>query len=249
MDFSVEMSLDGRDAHRRPSGSRSCSQSRVGPPARQMGRDRSPNGSRRCSSIGARSQQSHGEGVSFLEGMRLLAGVGEDGAAAADGADAKKFGTRDWSQVVAGALAEGYARRHARSGGAGRVRPGGGSAGAAAALPGGRRALAAFHYPPRTRRVPGRRHGPGQDHPDHRAAAPVEARERRVQQENAAGAVPARGARVAAGELEKRARPVRPGAGRVFRASLRDARRPSSRKTTPRSCCAARTSSSRPIRC
>ena len=45
-------------------------------------------------------EQSHGEGVSFLEGMRLLAGAGGDGGGGdlADGAE----GTQEWARVLPG---------------------------------------------------------------------------------------------------------------------------------------------------
>ncbi len=45
-------------------------------------------------------EQGRAQGVSFLEGMRLLAGVGQDGKAGEEVAQAR---ARDWSQVVPGA--------------------------------------------------------------------------------------------------------------------------------------------------
>ena len=49
-------------------------------------------------------EQSHGDGVSFLEGMRLLAGAGGEGTSQ-DAASAQAE-TRDWAQVVAGSWLE-----------------------------------------------------------------------------------------------------------------------------------------------
>ena len=102
-------------------------------------------------------------GLSFAEAMRMLAGAavtGEDPAAT----DA------DWSRVTAGPwLAE--TLKALRSGGRRRSRSRPRAARHVAALPARRHAVAAPAVQPRPRRLPGRRHGPGQDHPGAVAAA------------------------------------------------------------------------------
>ena len=103
------------------------------------------------------------DGLSFAEAMRMLAGAavtGDDPAAT----DA------DWSRVTAGPWLE-QTLTGAAGGGRGRGRSGAGVERDVAALPACRHALDAPAVQPGAGRLPGRRHGAGQDDPGAVAAA------------------------------------------------------------------------------
>ena len=138
------------------------------------------------------------DGLTFAEAMRLLAGANVVADGAGDGTD------QDWSRVVAGPwLAETLKALRSPEGLA-RVEFGPRPARDVAAVPAGRRALAAPALSARPRRVPGRRHGPRQNHPGAGAAArPACGRGSRTTPE------PARRPRLAAGQLGRRDRALR----------------------------------------
>ena len=143
------------------------------------------------------------EGVSFLEGMRLLSGVsaglgGGVSAAAAAAVDARR----------GGALARRGARRSEPAARQPRGRSRRRAQGHAAALPARRHRLAVAPLAPRPGGVPRRRHGARQDHPGARAAAPARA-------EGGSRAAPPGRARLAPRQLARRRwRASRPACGR-----------------------------------
>ena len=101
----------------------------------------------------------HG-GVSFLEGMRLLAG-----AARTDGDASTLAAAEGWSRVEAGAWLSRTLGRAAGPGGPRRRRSGRRPARDAQALPEDGRRVARVRVVAAARRLPGRRHGAGQDDP------------------------------------------------------------------------------------
>ena len=173
-----------------------------------------------------------GRGRSRAAGAHDAAVPGGGGAGARAGADVcrgdadagRRRGcrrhSRRFADVVAcdrGAVAGGHAEGPARAGRCGgRSRPG--AARNAAALSEGRRAVAASAVRARAGRVPGRRHGAGQDDPGPVAAAGAAAEEQRRR----AAAVPAGGAGVAAGQLDRGDRAICPRPEGADRASFGD---------------------------
>jgi hypothetical protein len=107
------------------------------------------------------------DGLTFAEAMRMLAGadVTKDLAAEPHGSRlvARRRGAVAGRDAQGAALARGLAK----------IDPGARTARHAPSLPASRRALAAPAFATRARRVPGRRHGPRQDHPGPVAAVGV----------------------------------------------------------------------------
>ena len=111
-------------------------------------------------------KQAQAGGVSFGEAMRMLAGARLDG----DDADGTEDARPEWSEVIAGkwlssrldALRSPELRAE--------IEANAGLRGRASSLPEARRAVALDPARPGARRLPGRRHGPGKDHPGARRA-------------------------------------------------------------------------------
>ena len=120
-------------------------------------------------------RQADGDQISFVEGMRLLAGASTD-LRQEEQAEAE----RPWVQVTAGAALRKLAGRVAsgRTGWKQRdLAAAEALAGDAAAVPARGAGVAALRDRPGTRRLPGRRHGAGQDDPG--AGAPAVRKRRR----------------------------------------------------------------------
>ena len=114
-------------------------------------------------------EQAEDGGISFIEGMRLLAGAPEDLADDGD-ADAE----RQWSFVHAGNWLGGVLADLRSPENLAHVQLGDAPAGNLAAIPGNRRRLVVALVEPGARGVPGRRHGTGQDDPGPGAAVGAE---------------------------------------------------------------------------
>ena len=104
-------------------------------------------------------RQAGNGGVSFVDGMRLLAGASADLRHEETGGRRTLLGARHRRGRHAGDSRGHAPARRSRAGGARR-----GTAGHAAAVSARRRDVAAFSEPVGPRRVSGRRHGSGQDH-------------------------------------------------------------------------------------
>lgn len=99
MDFSVEMSLDGETLTK--AEWKGIMQAKAGL-ALLRGKwvEVDPDRLKEVLDHWRKVERSHGDGVSFLEGMRLLAGASGDGGG--EDADGAPSITQDWAQVVAG---------------------------------------------------------------------------------------------------------------------------------------------------
>ena len=228
LDFQVRSGPGRRDAVRRGMGADPGLQRRPGVPQGPLGGGGPREAHARCSSNGSRCEQEAGaDGVSFLQGMRLLAGAPLD----AELSSLFEAETASWSEVRAGDWLEARLQRTSPAADPGRHAAARRVARHAAPLSGDRRQVAVVPGPTGPGRLPGRRHGLGQDDPGHRAVAVVEtgAVLRPVR------TVAAGPARVAAGQLEVGDRAVRPVAGRPLRASVADRRgRPEAGGRRPR---------------
>jgi superfamily II DNA or RNA helicase len=99
MDFSVEMSLDGKTLTK--AEWKQIMQAKAGLALlRGEWVEIDPERLREVLDHWRQVEQRHEAGVSFLEGMRLLAGAGGEGKA--EDSASEQAGTRDWSQVVPG---------------------------------------------------------------------------------------------------------------------------------------------------
>ena len=152
------------------------------------------------------------DGLSFAEAMRMLSGAAlTDGAAEAA---SPRLGAGIRRSLAGGNAARACAPRTAPASIPAR------RCAARCAPISGRRAVAASAVGPGARRLPGGRHGAGQDHPGAVAAAAGAA----AQQGRGRHAQPAGGAGLAAGQLVGGNREVRAGTERADRAPLGDDR-------------------------
>ena len=165
LDFRVGVTLDGENAHRRRAARAADRHRRAGAAPRQVGGGRPREAGRRPGPVGRGAAGRLRAGLSFFEGMRLLSGRParrrRRGAAVAI--------APQWTGIAAGpslekTLAE---LRNPDEDDA----PPPGLQGRPPPLPAGRRRLAPVRHAPGPGRVPGRRHGPGQDDPGPVAAA------------------------------------------------------------------------------
>ena len=149
------------------------------------------------------------DGLSFIEGMRLLAGALRD---LDDGGDQGEA-AREWSFVRAGEWLGEVLSGLRSPENLERAKPGAELKGDLAGVPGNRRRLAMVHVEPGAGRLPGGRHGAGQDDPGADSAAhPEETARRQAVAPGLAG--------VPVGELEVGDGPLHPDAPRQVRPSL-----------------------------
>ena len=167
------------------------------------------------------------DGLSFIEGMRLLSGAAVGSGAAPPPPDAAP-----WSEVMAGPWLKEALDGLRGPEGLGEAAAAPRAPRRAEAVSGGGRALALAPAAAGTRRLPGRRHGARQDRAGPGAPARAEgARRRRARSR------PARGPGIADRQLEGRDRPVRAVPARARRPSVRGGQAPGRhRARRPRPC-------------
>ena len=168
LDFKVQLALGDRGAYRGRMARVAGRRRRAGAAPRPVGRSGPRQTDRSAGPLEESSKQQAEDGLSFIEGMRLLAGAPQRPGRRRR-SDAKP--QREWSFVHAGKwLGELLASlRKSREPGAGpaRRRP----EGDPARVSRDGRQLALVPVEPRAGRLPGRRHGAGQDDPSAGAVA------------------------------------------------------------------------------